>query len=123
MQNQNNWGLSYQLDTLWTDAWFGYVRGSVAHDDFAGFETDAFAGIGAGAYLVQSDAVTLRSEVGPGYRYLDIAGEDRRVHAIGLYGSAELDWQLEPSRADRPPERAHRSASVRQRRAERGRHE
>lgn len=94
IESQNNWGLSYQLDTLWTDAYFGYIRGSVDRDDFSGFETDAFAGIGAGAYLRQTETVTLRSELGPGYRYLDIASEDRRIHALGLYGAAELDWRI-----------------------------
>ena len=94
VESQDNWGLSYQLDTLWTDDYFGYVRGSVDRDDFAGFETAAFAGIGAGAYLMQTDTITLRSEFGPGYRYLDIADDDRDVEAIGLYGAAEFDWLI-----------------------------
>lgn len=95
VESQNNWGLSYQLDTLWTDDYFGYVRGSVDRDDFAGFETAAFAGIGAGAYLMQTEALTLRSELGPGYRFLDIAGEARSIQALGLYGAAELDWLID----------------------------
>ncbi|MEM5515946.1 DUF481 domain-containing protein [Henriciella sp. AS95] len=94
VDSQNNWGASYQLDTLWTDDYFGYVRGSVAHDDFAGFETDAFVGIGAGAYLKQTETVTLRSELGPGYRYLEIAGSDYNIGAVGLYGATELDWLI-----------------------------
>ncbi|MEQ8557767.1 MAG: DUF481 domain-containing protein [Henriciella sp.] len=94
VENQNNLGASYQLETLWTDAYFGYVRGSWRRDDFAGFRTDAFAGIGAGAYILQTDTMTLRSELGPGYRYLDIAEEDRRIHAVGLYGAAEFDWLI-----------------------------
>lgn len=94
VDNQNNWGLSYQLDTLWTDEYFGYVRGSVAHDDFAGFETDAFAGIGAGAYLAQTPTITLRSELGPGYRYLQIAQSGGNIGAVGLYGSTEFDWLI-----------------------------
>ncbi len=93
--NQDNWGASYQLDTLWTDAYFGYIRGSIARDDFAGFETTTFAGIGAGAYLVQNETVSLRSELGPGYRFLDIANSDRTIEALGLYSAAELDWRLD----------------------------
>lgn len=94
IENQRNWGLSYQLDTLWTDRYFGYVRGSVDRDAFSGFETSAFAGVGAGTYLVQGDALTIRSEVGPGYRFLQLAEEDKDIEAIGLYGSFELDWAL-----------------------------
>ena len=95
VDSQNNWGASYQLDTLWTDAYFGYVRGSFARDDFAGFKTDAFAGVGAGAYLIQSAAMTLRSEFGPGYRFLDIAKKEGTVGSIGLYGAAEFDWLID----------------------------
>lgn len=95
VESQNSWSGSYQLDTLWTDAYFGYVRGSWRHDDFAGFETDAFAGVGAGAYILQTETLSLRSELGPGYRYLDLANEDRRIHAVGLYGAAEFDWLLD----------------------------
>ncbi|MAN73270.1 MAG: hypothetical protein CME84_04170 [Henriciella sp.] len=95
VQSQNSWGGSYQLDTLWTDAYFGYVRGSFARDDFAGFRTDAFAGVGAGAYLIQDRTMTLRSELGPGYRFLDVAGEDDTIGALGLYGAAEFDWLLD----------------------------
>ena len=94
VENQSNWGASYQLDTLWNDEYFGYVRGSMARDDFAGFETDAFAGVGAGAYLVQTEAVTLRSEVGPGYRYLKVANDGDEIGGVGLYGATELDWLI-----------------------------
>ncbi|WP_084399238.1 DUF481 domain-containing protein [Henriciella aquimarina] len=95
IESQNNWGLSYQLDTLWTDTYFGYVRGSLDRDDFSGFETQAFTGVGAGAYLMDTDRITLRSELGPGYRYLDLANEDKTIGAIGLYGAAELDWDID----------------------------
>ncbi|RIJ24336.1 DUF481 domain-containing protein [Henriciella barbarensis] len=95
IDSQNNWGASYQLDTLWTDAYFGYVRGSFARDDFAGFKTDAFAGVGAGAYLIQGAAMTLRSEFGPGYRFLDIAKKDGTAGSIGVYGAAEFDWLID----------------------------
>ena len=95
VSNQNNWGLSYQLDTLWTDAYFGYVRGSFARDDFAGFETEVFTGIGAGAYLMDTDTMNLRSELGPGYRYLDIASDGGSVQALGLYGATEFEWLID----------------------------
>lgn len=94
VESQRNWGTSYQLDTLWTDKYFGYARASIDRDSFAGFETSAFAGIGAGTYLVQQEALTIRSEVGPGYRFLELAEEDEQINAIGVYTSFELDWAL-----------------------------
>ncbi|WP_300377961.1 DUF481 domain-containing protein [Henriciella sp.] len=95
IESKNNWGMSYQLDTLWTDAYFGYVRGSIERNDFSGFDTDAFAGIGAGAYLMDTDTMDLRSELGPGYRFLELAGEDKNIKAIGLYGAAEFEWLID----------------------------
>ena len=94
VQNQRNWGASYQLDTVWTDRYFGYVRGSIDRDAFSGFETSAFAGVGAGTYLVQQDALTIRSELGPGYRLLKLSEEDRSIDGVGIYGSFELDWAV-----------------------------
>ena len=95
VESQRNWGASYQLDTLWTDIHFGYLRGSVDRDDFAGFSTVAFLGAGVGKYFVQSDTLSIRTEIGPGYRYLSLSEEDRDIHAPGLYTSFELDWLLD----------------------------
>lgn len=95
VESQKNWGAAYQLDTLWTDVHFGYLRGSLDRDDFAGFETVAFLGVGVGKYLMQTEALSIRTEFGPGYRYLALANENKEIHAPGLYTSFELDWLLD----------------------------
>mgnify|MGYP001794808873 CR=1 FL=1 len=94
MRNQENWGASYQMDTLWTDDVFGYVRGSYESDAFLGFEYRAFAGAGAGYYFIQKDDLTLRGEVGPGYRYSRIKDTGDESADWVLYGAMDTHWNL-----------------------------
>ncbi|MEO1553359.1 MAG: DUF481 domain-containing protein [Pseudomonadota bacterium] len=94
VRNQENWGASYQMDTLWTDDIFGYVRGAYESDIFLGFEYRAFAGAGAGYYFVQDKDLSLRGEVGPGYRYSRIKDSGDEEADWVLYGAVESNWNL-----------------------------
>lgn len=94
IRNQENWGGSYQMDTLWTDDIFGYVRGSYESDAFLGFEYRAFAGAGAGYYFVQNEGLSLRGEVGPGYRYSRIKDTGDEDADWVLYGAIDTNWNL-----------------------------
>lgn len=94
VRNQENWGASYQMDTLWTDDVFGYVRGSYESDAFLGFEYRAFAGAGAGYYFIQEDDLSLRGEVGPGYRYSRIKDTGEEEADWVLYGAMDTNWNL-----------------------------
>lgn len=93
-RTQENWGASYQMDTLWTEDVFGYVRASIESDAFSGFDYRSFLGAGAGYYFVQDPDLSLRGEVGPGYRYSreDQTGEN--VHDWVLYGAVDTNWNL-----------------------------
>lgn len=93
-RTQENWGASYQMDTLWTDDVFGYVRGSFDSDEFSGFDYRAFLGAGAGYYFINQGARSLRGEIGPGYRYsrVDVDGEE--THDWVLYGAVDTSWDL-----------------------------
>ena len=93
-RTQENWGTSYQMDTLWTEDVFGYVRASIESDAFSGFDYRSFVGAGAGYYFVQDETLSLRGEVGPGYRYSreDQTGED--VHDWVLYGAIDTQFDL-----------------------------
>ena len=94
VRNQENWGASYQMDTLWTDDIFGYVRGSYETDAFLGFEYRAFAGAGAGYYFIQDEGMSLRGEVGPGYRYSRITDTGDEDADWVLYGAVDSNWNL-----------------------------
>ena len=93
-RTQENWGASYQMDTLWTEDVFGYARASIESDAFSGFDYRSFLGAGAGYYFVQDETFSLRGEVGPGIRYSreDQTGEN--VHDWVVYGAIDTDWDL-----------------------------
>ncbi len=93
-RTQENWGASYQLDTLWTEDVFGYVRGSFDSDQFSGFDYRAFLGAGAGYYFINQGSRSLRGEIGPGYQYSrqDLSGEED--HDWVLYGALDTRWDL-----------------------------
>ncbi|MCR9268874.1 MAG: DUF481 domain-containing protein [Hyphomonadaceae bacterium] len=93
-RTQENWGLSYQMDTLWTEDVFGYVRGSFDSDQFTGFDYRAFLGAGAGYYFVNEDSLSVRGEVGPGYRYSRLQDDLRADHDWVLYGAVDSSWNL-----------------------------
>lgn len=93
-RTQENWGASYQLDTLWTDDIFGYVRGSLEHDEFIGFESRTFVGAGAGYYFANTDQWSLRGEAGPGYRFSKRDNNGNEAHDWVLYGAVETKWTL-----------------------------
>ena len=93
-RTQENWGGSYQMDTLWTDDIFGYTRVSYDSDQFSGFDYRAFAGAGAGYYFVQEQKLSLRGEVGPGYRYSREANSGEESGDWVLYGAVDTKWDL-----------------------------
>ena len=93
-RTQENWGASYQMDTLWTDDVFGYTRISFESDQFSGFDYRAFLGAGAGYYFVQRDSFSLRGEVGPGYRYSREATDGREDGDWVIYGAIDTGWDL-----------------------------
>ncbi|MEL7108976.1 MAG: DUF481 domain-containing protein [Pseudomonadota bacterium] len=94
IRNQENWGTSYQLDTLWTDDVFGYLRASYEGDEFLGFEYRAFAGAGAGYYFLQAENRSVRGEVGPGYRYSRFTETGEEDADWVLYGAMDTHWNL-----------------------------
>lgn len=91
---QENWGGSYQMDTLWTDDVFGYVRASYANDPFSGFDDRAFLGAGAGYYFLNQEALSVRGEVGPGYQYTNEIEASGNRNDWVLYGAVETSWVL-----------------------------
>lgn len=93
-RTQENWGVSYQMDTLWTDDVFGYFRTSYDSDPFLGFEYRLFGGAGAGYYLIQEETLSLRGEVGPGLRFSKETGTGAESQDWVIYGSIDSNWQI-----------------------------
>lgn len=93
-RTQENWGASYQMDTLWTDDVFGYVRTSLDSDQFAGFDYRAFLGAGAGYYFINDEELSLRGEVGPGYRFSKETATAEESGDWVLYGAVDTRWVL-----------------------------
>ena len=93
-RTQENWGASYQMDTLWTDDVFGYVRSSLDSDQFAGFDYRAFLGAGAGYYFINDSDLSLRGEVGPGYRFSKETVTAEESGDWVLYGAVDTRWVL-----------------------------
>ena len=93
-RTQENWGASYQMDTLWTDDIFGYVRTSLDSDQFAGFDYRAFLGAGAGYYFINDKELSLRGEVGPGYRFSKETVTAEESGDWVLYGAVDTRWVL-----------------------------
>lgn len=94
---QENWGASYQMDTLWTDDVFGYTRVSFDSDQFSGFDYRAFAGAGAGYYFIREEKLSLRGEVGPGYRYSKQATDGDESGDWVVYGAVDTKWDVSES--------------------------
>ncbi len=93
-RTQENWGISYQMDTLWTDDVFGYVRTAYDSDPFLGFEYRLFGGLGAGYYLIREDDMSLRGEVGPGLRISRETETGAERQDVVLYGSVDSNWKI-----------------------------
>ena len=91
---QDNWGTSYQMDTLWTDDIFGYTRVSLESDQFSGFDYRAFVGAGAGYYFVQQESLSLRGEVGPGFRYSQQTTDGQENGDLVVYGAIDTKWDV-----------------------------
>ena len=94
LRTQENWGVSYQMDTLWTDDVFGYARVAYDSDPFLGFEYRVFGGLGAGYYLIREDDVSLRGEVGPGLRYSRETVTGTESQDVVLYGAIDSNWKI-----------------------------
>ena len=71
---------------------FGYLDGSVLHDDIADVSIRMLAGLGGGYFLSKTDDLTLSAEAGFGYLYEDVASlEDDYVT---LRVAQELAWKV-----------------------------
>lgn len=93
--SQQRWGASYQINTSWTDTVHGYVRSSYESDKFAGFDERIFIGAGAGTQFIDTDALAVKGDIGPGYRFSRLADSDAREDAWVLYSALDVGWLID----------------------------
>ncbi|MEL6388190.1 MAG: DUF481 domain-containing protein [Pseudomonadota bacterium] len=72
-----------QLDRQLTDRAYGFGRFSHERDEFSGFESRTFAGVGAGYQVFDGDRTFWSVEAGPGFK-IDEIGETTTGDAMGM---------------------------------------
>lgn len=93
-ETQRRWGVGYQLDYLFTERTYGFVRGDYEQDSFSGFDARYFGGVGVGHYVAKSDAFSWLLEAGPGYRLSLIDDSRDRDSEFAAFGRSETDWLI-----------------------------
>jgi hypothetical protein len=71
---------------------FGYLDGSVLHDDIAGISIRMLAGLGGGYFFRKTDEFTLSAETGMGYLYEDVASLEDDYVTFRV--AQELAWTV-----------------------------
>lgn len=68
VDNRNRWYVGGQGQRDFTDRIYGFVNASYEEDQFSGFDSRLFAGVGAGYHIFKEKPLTWAVEVAPGYR-------------------------------------------------------
>jgi len=68
VDNRNRWYVGAQGQRDFTDRLYGFVNGSYEEDQFSGFDSRLFVGVGAGYHIFKEKPLTWAVEVAPGYR-------------------------------------------------------
>lgn len=74
VETKNRMFGSVQADRNFSERLYGLGRVSYERDEFSGFESRAFAGVGLGYRVIVSEPTKWAVEVAPGVRYDDIRG-------------------------------------------------
>ncbi|MEO9969326.1 MAG: DUF481 domain-containing protein [Hyphomonadaceae bacterium] len=75
VDNRNRWHIGGQGERTFNDRWYGFVNASYEEDQFSGFDSRLFVGVGAGYHIFKEKPLTWSVEVAPGYRRSQIADE------------------------------------------------
>ncbi|MEO0466256.1 MAG: DUF481 domain-containing protein [Pseudomonadota bacterium] len=92
--SQRRWGFAYQVDANITDFFHGYVRASHDENAFSGFDRRTFLGGGTGRNFVERDDLTIKGQIGPGYRFTREADTDETRGEWVLYSALDVDWLI-----------------------------
>ncbi len=73
VDNRNRWYVGAQGNRNFNDRWYGFANVSYEEDQFSGFDSRLFVGVGAGYHIFKEKPLTWSVEVAPGYRRSQIA--------------------------------------------------
>ena len=100
-EQQNNFGVAYQLDLDLSDVSYGFGRISYEQDEFSGFDYRVFLGAGLGRFLIQNNVRVWKVEAGPGVRFTRIEepvplppGFEDEETEVSAFANSEFDWTI-----------------------------
>ena len=73
VDNRNRWYVGGQAQRDFTDRIYGFGNVSYEEDQFSGFDSRLFVGVGAGYHIFKEKPLTWAVEVAPGYRRSQVA--------------------------------------------------
>jgi len=82
VKNAESYGGYIQYNRLFTDRIFGYARFTGLHDGVADIDYRFTVSPGAGYYFIKNEKTNLRGEVGPGYVFEKLGGEEDNYFTI-----------------------------------------
>ncbi|MEO0881785.1 MAG: DUF481 domain-containing protein [Pseudomonadota bacterium] len=71
--SRNRWFVAGQVDRTFSERFYGFSRITYEQDDFSGFDTRLFAGVGAGYHIFKRERLRWTIEAAPGYRRDEVA--------------------------------------------------
>jgi putative salt-induced outer membrane protein len=80
---------AYQLDSAFTDRFFGFFRTSYEEDKFSGFESRGFVGIGFGYDVVEDKRTKWTLKLAPGLRLDDVIPTPATATAPAIMGGKD----------------------------------
>ena len=91
-KNAENMRAYGQYNRLFTERFFGYLRGEVFHDDIADIDYRITIGPGAGYYFIKEKDISLRAEAGPAFVHEKTG--DGTDDYLTLRLAERFDWKI-----------------------------
>jgi len=100
VKNAESYNAFGQMNHLFSERMFGYVRADYLHDGVADLRYRVTLSLGAGYYLIKATNTTLAVEAGPGVVFRDLGGVHETFATLRLaerfehkFGSGARVWQ------------------------------
>lgn len=95
LASRDRWFVSGQTDYDLTERIYTFARVSYEQDDFSGFDSRLFSGVGAGYHIFKGDRFTWSVEASPGFRISEVSDElDPVTGAIVVPGETVTNFAV-----------------------------